>query len=508
MNDASAPGAPGARPTSVELLLDPAAARQWQLDLATALAARLGPGSVAVRWAAAGSGADPRAERSLHLERRLHGIRAGGSALLTTAPFVRFDRAPGRSELILDLAGTATSSPSPVWRLRFDGTTGDRAAVAALLGGRFPVVSLVTGDGDVVAVGRPGSESPGVRVLAYDDVLAGCIELVLAALDGQRPGLPQGPSPGVRDASPRSPASFAARAVLAHAAHRAHRALYRAPHWRVGWRWVTDAADPVVDRGELPTTGWNVLPDDGRHFYADPFPFTRGGDTWLFVEDFDHGVGRGVISVVDFDEAGPVGTPRPVLQHAVHLSYPHVIEDQGEIWMVPETSAAGTIELYRATRFPDAWVREAVLVRDVVASDATCFRHDGRWWMTATVRRGGSWSDALHVWHADRLCGPWHPHRGNPVLIDISCARPAGHVVRRDGRLVRPTQDGTRGYGSGLALAEIEQLDETVFRQRVVARLAPGERWAGRRLHTLNRAGRLECIDGSAHSPRFRRARA
>jgi hypothetical protein len=492
-------------PSTVELHLDPSAARRWQLDLATTIETRLGPGTVAVRWAE-GGGADPRAERLLDLERRLHGVDPGGSTPVDTSRFGRFHRPPGTSELHLDLAGSAAASLSPVWRLRFDGATGDRAAVAAPLGGCFPVVSLVTGEGDVVAVGRPGSESPGVRSMALDDVLAGCVQLVLAALDGHRPALPSGPPPQQRAAPPRSTASVAARAVLSHAAHRAHRALYRTPHWRVGWRFVDD--DAVVDRGELPATGWSVLPDDGRHFYADPFPFTRDGRTWLFVEDFDHDLGRGVISVVDVDGTGPVGTPRPVLRHAEHLSYPLVLEDQGEIWMVPETSAAGTIELYRATRFPDAWVREAVLVRDVVASDATCFRHEGRWWMTATVRHGGSWSDALHVWHADRLCGPWQPHRGNPVLVDISCARPAGHVVRRGGRLLRPTQDGTRGYGSGLALAEIEQLDEGAFRQRVVARLTPGERWAGRRLHTLNRAGRLECIDGSASSPRFRRPRS
>lgn len=261
-------------------------------------------------------------------------------------------------------------------------------------------------------------------------------------------------------------------------------------------------------RGELPPCDWNLLPDDGHHFYADPFPFTHGDSTWLFVEDFDHRLGRGVISVVDFDRTGPVGSPRPVLEHEVHLSYPFVLEDQGELWMIPETSAAGTVELYRATRFPDTWTREAILLRDVVASDVTCFRHDHRWWMTATVRRGGSYSDALHVWHADRLQGPWHPHRNNPVLIDISSARPAGRVVRRDGRLVRPAQDGTRGYGSAIALAEIERLDEASFQQRVVARLTPGERWPGHRLHTLNRAGRLECIDGSALSPRFQLSRS
>jgi hypothetical protein len=54
-----------------------------------------------------------------------------------------------------------------------------------------------------------------------------------------------------------------------------------------------------------------------------------------------------------------------------------------------------------------------------------------------------------------------------------------------------------------LGIAEITRLDNEGFTQRVEAILRPGPRWPGRRLHTLNRAGRLECIDGSATAWRF-----
>ncbi len=144
-----------------------------------------------------------------------------------------------------------------------------------------------------------------------------------------------------------------------------------------------------------------------------------------------------------------------------------------------------------------------MLLRDLDASDVTPFRHDGRWWLSATVRRGGSCSDALHLWYADSLRGPWTPHAHNPVVVDIASARPAGRVVHRGGRLLRPAQDGTGGYGSALALTEIVRLDPETYEQRVIARLASGDQWAGRRLHTLNRAGRLEVIDGSGRSPRL-----
>lgn len=350
-------------------------------------------------------------------------------------------------------------------------------------------------------------------VTAYADVMAGLGTLLLAALRGDdlappAPDLAASPDP--RDPDHEDPAATALTLALARrtagaAARLGYRALYRTPHWRVGWRLLEPGEPDVMTTLAHPPGGWRDLPDDGFHFYADPFPFVHGDGTWLFVEDFDHRVGRGVISVVGFDDHGPVGTPTTVLEHEVHLSYPHVLEHEGEVWMVPETSAAGTIELYRATAFPHRWTREAVLVEGVQASDATLVQHDGRWWMLATVRHGGSFSDTLTAWSAERLTGPWTPHPRGTLLVDIASARPGGRMVVRDGRLLRPVQDNRTGYGASMLLTEVTRLDDDGFDQHVLAALGPSSQWAGRRLHTLNRAGNLEVVDGSAMSARFRR---
>jgi hypothetical protein len=77
-------------------------------------------------------------------------------------------------------------------------------------------------------------------------------------------------------------------------------------------------------------------------------------------------------------------------------------------------------------------------------------------------------------------------------------------MVVRDGRLWRPVQDCTNGYGTGIGLAEVLQLDRDGFAQNVHAVLRADPSWPGSRLHTLNRAGRIECIDGSAYSLRSR----
>ena len=123
--------------------------------------------------------------------------------------------------------------------------------------------------------------------------------------------------------------------------------------------------------------------------------------------------------------------------------------------------------------------------------------------MFAVVRTDwGAWSDTLHLYVADSLMGPWRAHPGNPVLIDGATARSAGHCVHAGGKLWRPVQDCSASYGAALGLVEVTRLDETGYQQALRHRLTAGPDWPGRRLHTLNRAGDLECIDGSAIAPK------
>ena len=291
---------------------------------------------------------------------------------------------------------------------------------------------------------------------------------------------------------------------LAHSVvRRLYQLCFHTPHWRTCWRFV-DGPDLWSTR-TLAGTSWNVIPDPGFRFYADPFPFAHEGRTFVFLEDLDHRSGKALISVVPFDEHGPSGPARPVLEEPWHLSYPFVFAHAGQVWMIPESVGNRSITLYRADPFPDRWVREETLVSDIEASDATLIHHGGCFWMLAATRDGaGSWSDTLSIFSAPDIRGPWQGHPLNPVLVDQGTARPAGAMVVRDGKLWRPVQDCTSGYGTGIGLAEVVRLDHERFEQSIHAVLRAEPNWPGRRFHTLNRVGQLECIDGSAYSPRNR----
>jgi hypothetical protein len=241
----------------------------------------------------------------------------------------------------------------------------------------------------------------------------------------------------------------------------------------------------------------------GRYF-ADPFIFGSEGRHYILFEDMRIREGRAVISYIEIHEDGTTSEPTVALEREYHLSYPLVFGHQGEVFMVPETSANRTIELYRAERFPDTWVLDRVLMNDVDAVDATLVEHAGRWWLFASLREHGTlYSDELSLFSAPSLDGDWSPHPLNPIVSDVRRARPAGRIFVRDGALIRPGQDSSGSYGSAVVFSRIEQLSETQFRETPISRLGPGWMQGNLGTHTYNSDGVYEVVDGRRRRSRL-----
>jgi hypothetical protein len=264
--------------------------------------------------------------------------------------------------------------------------------------------------------------------------------------------------------------------------------------WCIGYRRRTEPARFPEGLDLCPKTFLLLSPSSSR-FYADPFLFEQDGDTFLFFEDYDYTIGRAHISYVTLGPNGP-SEPAVALARPYHLSYPFIFVHEGRILMVPETSSNRSIELYEAMAFPGAWRLRSVLVPNIDAADVTLHRRDGRWWMFVTgVEHDSSSWDTVSVFWAEALEGSWHPHPMNPVKYDVASARPAGALIEADGRLLRPTQDCSNGYGSALTWCEVVELTETGFAERLIARQAcpPGSGYYG--LHTYNRTVSFETVD-------------
>ncbi|HEY4442049.1 MAG TPA: hypothetical protein VGN14_16445, partial [Candidatus Elarobacter sp.] len=233
-------------------------------------------------------------------------------------------------------------------------------------------------------------------------------------------------------------------------------------------------------------------------FIADPFLVEREGKRVLFVEEFDYTRDRGVIDALVLDEGGGVIERHRAIDVPTHLSYPHPVDVDGELYLVPENCAANEAALYRCTRFPDRWERSRALLPATDAVDTTLFAHEGRWWALCTRWKQGS-NQALYAYFANSLDGPWQEHPQNPVVVDVTSARPAGRPFSVDGVLYRPAQDCSLSYGCGLAIARIDELTPATYRETVVKRHAAPSlgRWRDG-IHTLNFSGSLGVVDGKA----------
>lgn len=262
--------------------------------------------------------------------------------------------------------------------------------------------------------------------------------------------------------------------------------------WTVGWRRRAAGSAPGSPQTGAPFT---LLDPPAGHFLADPFLLEREGRAWLFVEDFDWSAGRAGITVAELRDEG-VGPFRPVLSPEHHLSYPFVFEHDGDVYLVPESAAARRVELWRATELPDRFERERVLMEDVEAYDATLLHRDGRWWMFVTIAMpGGPSVDELFLFWADALDGDWRPHALNPVVSDVRCARPAGRVFERDGRLIRPAQDSSGRYGRALVWREIDVLTTERYAEHTTGRFEPDQLPATLATHTYDFSESFEVVD-------------
>jgi hypothetical protein len=480
--------------SAIDIVVPRNGARRWHAEII----ARLEAGGHDIRVL---DGAPERTDHLLnavlsfeHLLFRLAKPGLADRAALAAKPSAR------KPDLILDLTGTVESLPAPALRLTFDSGPTLPALAGAIAAGNLPDIHVRL-DGELVAEAHPMIDVRVSIARGLEDVLARAVSLAVAtverALRGGCTGVTS-PSPAATAERPFAPAYLTA-ALPRLAREFLRRRKFHSAHWRVGYRLID--GDGVAQTGDLSGTPWSVLPDDGTHFYADPFPFAWQGWHYLFVEDLPHATGKAVISVSRLDDRGVAGPPVPVLEEPYHLSYPQVFARDGEVWMLPEASASGELVLYRAENFPDRWVRHAVLIAGRAISDATLLQHDGALWLFATDRDGaGSTSDMLVIYRADVIEGPWVPHPANPIRIDRRSARPGGAFVVDDGKILLPVQDGTMGYGGGLGFAELRALDSTNVDLAAPKPIAEEGYWPYPQIHTLNRMGRLEVIDGIAES--------
>ncbi len=255
----------------------------------------------------------------------------------------------------------------------------------------------------------------------------------------------------------------------------------------VGGCWSVAYRD--TEREETAYRYANVdLPQD--QWAADPFLFQYDGSHYLFCEQYETKENRAGIGCFAFENGIPVNKGI-VLRRPYHISYPCVFAYQDAVYMIPETSANETVELYRAVEFPHRWVLDTVLLRGRYV-DATVYQSEDGLKLFTYEKRDKVWILTCFSMNMDTKS----LEKCSEKVYKTNVGRPAGSLWQEDGKLYRPAQDCSRKYGEALIVYRVDSLaplQETPVRRITAAQYDLPQK--ADRLHTYNTDSRYTVVD-------------
>ena len=199
---------------------------------------------------------------------------------------------------------------------------------------------------------------------------------------------------------------------------------------------------------------------------ADPFLVSKDGEIFLFYECQKKRYGKGDLRMRKTRDLVHWSDEKVVLEENFHLSFPNVFEHEGNTYMIPETGADGSIRLYKADdESLEKWSLERTIVNDgQLWADSDIFFKDGYCYLfSSTYSRK---EPKAHLFVSESLTdAEFREHPLSPYCSSPASARNAGRIFSYEGRLFRPVQDCSEGYGKQISIMEITDISPESYRE-------------------------------------------
>ncbi|MDR3423837.1 MAG: hypothetical protein P4M13_01990 [Alphaproteobacteria bacterium] len=285
--------------------------------------------------------------------------------------------------------------------------------------------------------------------------------------------------------------AFSTVRLLLRRARRLTRSVLFYEHWMIGL--VEQPIANALHWAEMPPVRW-IAPFDKKRYLSCPFPWPGNYDT-LMCENYDLAAQKGMLAAIKLDANGIAVEMNLDFPLPGRLSFPFLFMRDGIVYIMPESSACGRLEIFRWQEHDGAWAAHAVVFKSKPVANAVLFEEDGLFWIAYTDLESGC-DDNLNLVYASRLSGPWTAHRANPVQSGREKSRNGGAVFKVGKRLYRPAQDCEERDGGALRMMEILVCTPMEYREREVTRIVPSSTTYPDGVHTLVAWGDMCLVDG------------
>lgn len=238
---------------------------------------------------------------------------------------------------------------------------------------------------------------------------------------------------------------------------------------------------------------YNIVKAPKGQWIADPFLYEADNKHYLFVEQYiseEKHACLGCYEIID----GVPSNYHVIIKNPYHMSYPCVFNHNGKHYIIPESSANNTIDLYEAVDFPFKWGKKCTLLEGEKLVDSTvCFM--------GNATRLLSYKKASEGWYVvlfklDVENGKLE--RLHETLYSKNTGRPAGFLYKDGDNLYRPSQDCSKKYGESLIINEVDSLTDALFMEHTEYKIEYKDVNVPikiQRIHTINRDSIYEVVD-------------
>ena len=220
-------------------------------------------------------------------------------------------------------------------------------------------------------------------------------------------------------------------------------------------------------------SSWSI--GEPKVINADPFLFAYNDRLFLFYEETTFHNPKGRLLMVSTSDLKNWTEPLQISnENNLHFSFPYVFEENGEVYMIPETGWVGEIKLYKATdgSLTNFELDTVLMKRDSKPdgiifdfADNVLYKKNGIYYLFTSILDKDGYKLLLYT--SDNLRGPYSQHPSSPLCHSMEFGRNAGSLIEYAGKLFRPAQDCSESYGGQVNVMEIAQLTPDEYEEKL-----------------------------------------
>lgn len=207
---------------------------------------------------------------------------------------------------------------------------------------------------------------------------------------------------------------------------------------------------------------------------ADPFLFVYNDSLFLFYEEKRLNT-PGVIKMISTCDLYTWSSPITVLEEPFHLSFPWVFEENGTIYMLPETGSQKSVRLYKSTNNDLSsfeFVKELIKSpKDKIITmgygDSCIYKTESKYFLFTMLQYEDN-INCLELYISDKVDGNYTPHPLSPIIKSQKTGRNAGCLLLKNNKLYRFSQDCTKKYGDNVNISIIHTLTSTNYQEELI----------------------------------------